>query len=107
MIQRYQTTGNHLLGQWWVLQFWIPVGDPEHAAPPYWGAGFVHDLVRPCVPPPHVTVHVSQLLHVVYPPSTETVSSFFIYDFTISEWITPECNWSIARDTKNEITIIR
>lgn len=59
-----------LLGQWCVLQdCWLDAA-PEHCNPPYCGAGLVQDLVRSWVPPPHVTVQVSQLDHDVYPPLT-------------------------------------
>ena len=44
---------------------------PGQLAPPYCGAGFEHVRDRVCVPPPHVTVHVPQLVHVAHAPSTE------------------------------------
>lgn len=47
-------THSHLLGQLCVLQACVPELAPEHGAPPWAGAGLVHDLDFDCDPPPHV-----------------------------------------------------
>jgi hypothetical protein len=61
---------NYILGQLKVLQSCLSLVCPTQSAPRYWGAGFVHVRVLSCVPPAHVTVQLSQAVHVVNPPST-------------------------------------
>lgn len=56
--------------QTWVLHDCVSRPLLAHAAPLYCGAGFVHDRVRSCVPPPQVTVQVPQDVQVVHAPST-------------------------------------
>ena len=60
----------YLLGQCCVLQACDDPLLPGQAAPPYWGAGFVHVRDRVCEPPPHVTVQVTQLPQEAQLPST-------------------------------------
>lgn len=60
----------YLLGQWCVLQACDDPLLPGQAAPPYWGAGFVHVRDRVWEPPPHVTVQVPQDPQVAQTPST-------------------------------------
>lgn len=72
IINIYNNRFPYVLGQLWVLQACVLELAPEHWFPPYWGAGFVHDLDFDCEPPPHVTEHEPQDVHDVYPPWTKT-----------------------------------
>lgn len=49
---------------------------PEHAFPPFSGAGFVHVLVRLYVPRPHRTLHSDHGPHELQPPLTVIINKF-------------------------------
>jgi hypothetical protein len=68
-----------LLGQLWVLQLRDEVADPTQFFPRYWGAGFVHVLLRVWVPPPQVTVQPPYDPQDAHLPSTETIQHCEIY----------------------------
>ena len=61
-------------GQPLLLQVCCSWSSPEHSLPPY-KACCVIDLFLPCVPPPHVTEHVSHALHWPHVQFTEQLRS--------------------------------
>ena len=59
------------------VQFLVSKEGPRssHPMPPCAGLGFVHDLVRCCIPIPHDVLHSPQLPHDVKPPGTKNTFS--------------------------------
>lgn len=86
--------------QLWVLHDCVSWPLPAQGAPLYCAAGFVHDLVRSCVPPLHVTVQLPQDNQLDQSPSTiyhkgQYINWCNIPGFTLKNKLGKNDSWSI------------
>ena len=69
-IQEFQFEGNTLPSQTQSLQGVAVEDSPLQYFPPFLGLGLVQVLVRTLIPPPQLTLHLSDWLQLPQPPST-------------------------------------